>query len=146
MIGYAEIMLKYKRRKQEVIKIDDSMSAEKFLRRIFPDIEVREYLYVLMLNNAHEIIGYSQVGAGSICSATLDLRLMFATVLKTPATCIILAHNHPSGSLQPSLNDDKLTRKVRDGGILLDIKLLDHIILTANDIYSYDDEGKLINL
>ena len=70
-----------------------------------------------------------------------DPKLIFAAALKACASSIILAHNHPSGNLKPSQSDIDLTRKLKDGGKLLEIQMLDHIIVTTEGYYSFADEG-----
>jgi DNA repair protein RadC len=70
-------------------------------------------------------------------------KLIFQTALKANASSIILAHNHPSGNIQPSEADQRITKKCRDGGMMLDIAVLDHLIITADQYYSFADEGVL---
>ncbi len=70
-------------------------------------------------------------------------RVLFAVALKATATALIIAHNHPSGNLRPSEQDINLTQKIKHGGMLLDIKLHDHLILTDSRYYSFQDEGMM---
>lgn len=107
------------------------------------EIEMQEYFKVLYLNNRNKILGIHTVSMGG-CEATIvDMKILFSGALLAKAAAIIVCHNHPSGELRPSIQDDKLTHKIREGCNLLDIKLLDHIILTASDFYSYNDESRL---
>ena len=106
-------------------------------------IQTREEMYVLFLNINNQILGYHILSSGGITSTIADLRLLFAVALKSLATSIILAHNHPSGNLKPSESDIKLTTKIKEAGKLMDISLLDHLIITDDGYYSFSDEGQL---
>jgi len=83
------------------------------------------------------------LGVGTINACTVDLKLLWATALEVRATYIILIHNHPSGTLTPSKADDELTKKTKSQGDLLEIEVLDHIIVTKNNHYSYADQGNI---
>lgn len=107
-------------------------------------IGVQEQFKVMLLNNSNRVKGILTLSSGGITATLVDIRILYAVVLKSLSTAIILAHNHPSGTLQPSNADKQLTQKVRKAGELLDIKLLDHLILTPNSQYlSFADEGLL---
>ena len=116
------------------------------IRRVYDEdtIGYKETFKVLLLNNANKIIGYSTISEGGLNSTLVDVRVVMQTALVSNAISIILTHNHPSGNLQPSINDDNLTKKIKSACELLDIRLLDHIIVTPYDsYYSYNDEGRL---
>ena len=100
-----------------------------------------ESFKILLLNRAHRVIGVYEVSSGGICGTVADPRVIFAVAIKSCATSIILAHNHPSGNLTPSEADLQLTSKIRQGGLLLDIMVLDHLILSENGYYSFTDEA-----
>lgn len=100
-----------------------------------------ESFKILLLNRAHRVIGVYEVSSGGICGTVADPRVIFAVAIKSCATSIILAHNHPSGNLTPSEADLQLTSKIKQGGLLLDIMVLDHLILSENGYYSFADEG-----
>ena len=104
-------------------------------------IELKEYFFIIMLNRGNEVLGYIKIGEGGINSTQVDLRLAFATAIKCLASCIILLHNHPSSQLKPSPADIQITKNFSMLGDLLDIKVLDHIILTANSYCSFNDDG-----
>ena len=98
----------------------------------------------MLLNNSNIVKGICQISAGGITATLVDLRIMFAIVLKSLSTAIILCHNHPSGKLQASQMDKNLTTKIQKACDFLDIKLLDHIIITEGGNYlSFADEGIL---
>jgi len=97
-------------------------------------LELQEEFKILLLNRFNKVIGIFAVSLGGIAGTVADPKLIFGCSLKAAASGIILAHNHPSGSLQPSQADMDLTKKLRDGGKLLDIQVLDHIIVPVKHI------------
>ncbi len=100
-----------------------------------------EEVKVLLLNRANHVLGYLNLARGGLNSATVDLRVAFAAALKTRASSIILAHNHPTGALRPSQSDRRLTEEFRKAGKVLRISVLDHLIITPQSYYSFADEG-----
>ena len=142
----AEIIVRY----NPVVRLADcpvitgSKDAyELFMKNWNEDISFRESFYVMYLTKANRVKGISLISMGGLDSTIADRKLIFATALKTLSNSIILAHNHPSGNLKPSNPDISLTRKVRDCGDILDIKVLDHLIITTEGYYSFADEGML---
>ena len=124
--------------------IKSSLTSAETFRTIWDDdLDMIERFYVLYLDNANKVQSVSMISMGGITGTVVDLRMVFATALKCLATSIIVAHNHPSGSLRPSAADLNLTKKIEEAGKVLDIALLDHIILTENSYYSFRDEGDL---
>ena len=108
------------------------------------EIELQETFKIMLLNNANKVKGIYTLSTGGITGTLVDIRIVFAVVLKSVTTSIILAHNHPSGTLQPSQPDKLLTEKIKKAGELFDIKVLDHLILTPDgDYFSFADEGIL---
>jgi len=106
-------------------------------------IELQEEFKILLVNRAQEVIGVYFLSKGGITSTIVDPKLVFGIALKCSACGIVLVHNHPSGALRPSSVDLELTRKLKKGGKLLEISVLDHIILTKDGYYSFADEGHL---
>ena len=104
-------------------------------------LELQEQFKVMLLNRANRVLGIVEISSGGIAGTVADPKLIFATALKAGACSIILSHNHPSCQLKPSQADIALTRKISQGGQLLDISVLDHIILTAEGYLSFADEG-----
>lgn len=104
-------------------------------------IELQEQFKVMLLNRGSRVLGIVDISTGGIAGTLADPKLIFATALKAGASSIILAHNHPSGQLAPSQADRNLTKKLTDGGKLLDISVFDHVILTADSYFSFADEG-----
>lgn len=126
-------------------KITKSGDAEKIFRQIFgkDEIELREQVVVLYLNNANKVIGYYRHTTGGLTSSLIDTRLILATALKSLSTGIIICHNHPSGMLEPSQSDIKLTSNLKMAARQMEIQLLDHIIITKKSYYSFADQGEL---
>ncbi len=104
-------------------------------------IELQEQFKIMLLNRANRVLGIYAVSSGGIAGTMADPKLIFAAALKTGASSIVLAHNHPSGNLKPSEADFRITTKIKDGGKLLDIGVYDHLIITADSYFSFADEG-----
>lgn len=142
-----EITLSYSRDKAKLRTARCPMEAEEVARVIFKQekaqLDLKEYFFVIFLNHANEVIGYNKLSEGSIAATVVDVKLIFATALKCLASGLILVHNHPSGNINPSNADQRVTEQIKCAGALLDIQLLDHVILTKKNYYSFADEGKL---
>jgi DNA repair protein RadC len=107
------------------------------------NIEYIEEMYVLLLNRKNKLIGYTPLSKGGMSGTVVDLKVLFALLLKSASAGFIIAHNHPSGNLKPSGADIELTRKVSEVSKLLDISMLDHLVVTLEGYYSFADEGML---
>ena len=123
--------------------INNSQNAYEILKSLFPadTISLQEQFVVLYLNRANRVIGSYQLSKGGITGTIADVRLILSVALKTLASGLILAHNHPSGNLKPSEADIQLTQKVKDAAKLMDIEVLDHMILSSNGYFSFTDDG-----
>lgn len=106
-------------------------------------IEFIEQFKILLLNTANKVLGIFEVSTGGVAGTVADPKLIFMAALGANASAIILSHNHPSGNLQPSQQDLSLTKKIAEGGKILDIRVLDHLIITTEGYYSFADEGVL---
>ena len=95
----------------------------------------------ILLNQANRVLSLYPLSKGGVTGTVMDPKLIFVAALKRGACSIILSHNHPSGNLKPSKADEELTAKIKEAGRLLDIKLLDHIILSSEGYHSFADEG-----
>lgn len=105
-------------------------------------IEYVEEFKVLLLNRSNSVLGLLAISKGGISGTVTDVRIVLQAAIKANASGLIVAHNHPSGNLNPSESDSKITQKIREAGNLMDIQLLDHIIVTADDeYYSFADNG-----
>lgn len=130
---------------EEPIQVKTSLDGYNLLMQSFDKrkIDFKEMFYVVLLNNANYCLGYSHISTGSTSGTVVNIKEIFQLAIKTNASAIILAHNHPSGSLKPSEADLRLTRKIKDGCELLDMKLLDHLIITSLSYYSFTDNGHI---
>ena len=104
-------------------------------------IYLTEQCKVMLLNRANKVIGVYTLSTGGTAGSIVDPKMVFSTVLIAPASQIILAHNHPSGNLEPSEQDKKVTRILKNAGDVLDIKVLDHLIISPEGYFSLSDEG-----
>jgi DNA repair protein RadC len=144
--GVPEIKIRYNRtRKTFLGKVTNSKDVADFIRKIYTrgNIELQEHFIVLYLNSANEIIGYYKHAIGGIQGVFADIRLIFATALASASVSIVIAHNHPSRNLKPSQPDIEMTRKIKEAGKILDIRLLDHLIIAKTGYYSFADESVL---
>ena len=143
----SEVEISYKNRVpySQRQKITTSHSAYEVLTQLFPadTIDYRETFIVLYLNRASQVLGYSIISQGGTTSTVVDTKMVVQTALLANASCILLAHNHPSGNLRPSQEDNRLTDKIREAAKLFDIAVLDHIIITNESFYSFSDNGNI---
>jgi len=125
-------------------QVQSSTNAYKELKKTFSKLDdFREHMVVMGLDRANKVIGTIVLTSGGIHGTVIDVRILYKHMVEMLACGCILAHNHPSGNTNPSVNDDKITRQVLESGQMLDVLLLDHIIYTPNSFYSYADAGKL---
>src|ERR1035438_8616297 len=111
------------------MKITSSKNAYDLLINNWSDnIEYVEEFYIILLNKANKVLGISKISEGSMSSCLVDPKRVYQVALKSNAASLILSHNHPSGSLLPSESDQKITRKIKEAGMLLEINVLDHLI------------------
>ena len=124
-----------------------ALAAHAELVKFFPTntIALQERFVALYLNRANRVLGVYELSNGGMTGTVADIRLVFAVALKIAATSIILAHNHPSGNLKPSVADFELTARFKEGGKILDIKVIDHLIISPieREYYSFADEGEM---
>jgi len=127
--------------------IGSALDAYNLLIEFFPisTIHLQERFLVMYLNRANRALGIYPISVGGITGTVADVRLILSVGLKIVASSFMLAHNHPSGNLKPSQADLELTNKVKEAGKLVDIKLLDHIIISPieREYYSLANEGLL---
>lgn len=139
----AEVQISYssKVKAKDRMKVTGSKDAADAFRAIWPAYDHIEFSYMLMMNRQNQILGYHQLSKGGMTGAVVDVRVVFQVALKACATSLILAHNHPSGNLDTSDADRKITRQIKEAGLILDIPLLDHLIMTTDSYLSMADEG-----
>jgi len=126
----------------EMFRITSPADVATFVRSILTD-NSREHFVALYLNASHQVAAYSIVSIGTANSAPVAPREIFQRAILTGAISIVVAHNHPSGTVTPSDEDHKVTKRLFESGLLLGIKLLDHVIVTDSHHYSFSDNGAL---
>ncbi|CAD0004224.1 RadC family protein [Flavobacterium chungangense] len=126
----------------ELTKITSSKLVFEIMQPVIGELPHEEF-WVLFLNNSNKVILKSQLSKGGISGTIVDVRLVFKLALESGATGLILCHNHPSGTLIPSDADKHITKKLKMAGDSLDVKVLDHVIITETKYYSFVDEGIL---
>ncbi|MCD0470984.1 DNA repair protein RadC [Flavobacterium sp. JAS] len=126
----------------ELLKVTSSKMVFEIMQPIIGELPHEEF-WVLFLNNSNKVILKSQLSKGGISGTIVDVRLVFKLALENGATGLILCHNHPSGGLIPSEADKQITTKIKLAGDSLDVKVLDHLIITETKYYSFVDEGIL---
>ncbi len=140
-IAEVKISYSHKVKPSNQIKITSSDTAYKQVVTNWHDIDYRESFAVLLLSRNNKILGLSWISLGGTAGTVVDAKIIFQLALKTLAHGLILIHNHPSGNLLASDADLRITRKIKDGGKLLDIDVLDHLIITSEGYLSMADEG-----
>lgn len=124
----------------ELTKITSSKTIFEIMQPIIGELPHEEF-WIVYLNNSNKVISKSQLSKGGITGTLVDVRIVFKTALEMGATGLILCHNHPSGTLMPSDADKQITRKLKLAGDSLEIKVLDHLIVTETSYFSFVDEG-----
>lgn len=144
-VAEVELVYKTKVKPSERPKILSSKDSYNLLLQCWDmdKIELQEQFKVMLLNRSNKVLGIYEVSSGGITGTVADPKLIFMAALKASACGIIISHNHPSGNLKPSRPDEELTKKIKEAGMLLDIKVLDHVIVTSEGYYSFADEGLL---
>ena len=141
----AAMELGRRRRTEEAVelkKITSSKSIFELMQPILGELPHEEF-WIIYLNNSNKVISKSQLSKGGITGTMVDTRLVFKSAIENGAVSVILVHNHPSGTLVASEADKQITRKIKLAGESLDIKVLDHLIVTETNYYSFADEGIL---
>ena len=138
-----EISLRYRgpKRGKSFNPMVSSLQAADFIRRVLPD-NVREHFVVLFLDGQHKVCGFYIAGTGTAASCPVTAREVFQPAIIAGALAIIVAHNHPSGDVNPSAEDRSVTRGLVDAGELLGIPVLDHIIIGGADHWSFRSRGE----
>lgn len=141
----SEIELTYHKTDQVVKAITGSEQAAELFRRNWKGLEVQETFKIIGLNRANVPVLLQTISVGGVSSTIVDVRIIFATLLKGLCSSVILCHNHPSGNPAPSNADRQITQKIKDAAALFDISLLDHIILVPKEgiYYSFSDLEQL---
>lgn len=123
-------------------KITCSKDVFEIMQPLLGDLDHEEF-WVLLLDNSNKVRYKLTLSKGGMTGTVVDVRILFKEALDHRATGIILCHNHPSGKLKPSEADIQITKKIKEGGKIMDVQLLDHLIVTEFGYYSFADEGIL---
>ena len=137
-----EINVKYGKKLQS-IPITSPNDIANFIRNKILKTNAKEHFILLCLDGSHHVIGYNVVSIGTANAAMVHPREVFQPAVLTGAVSIVVAHNHPSGSLTPSKEDRSVTEKLKEAGKLLDIKVLDHLIITEESHLSFHEMGMM---
>ncbi|HET8735189.1 MAG TPA: DNA repair protein RadC [Pricia sp.] len=127
---------------QKTPKISSSRDAFELLRPRIGDLEHEEF-WILYLNNANKVLHSALLSKGGLTGTLVDVRIVMRQALELGAVALVLAHNHPSGTLKPSKGDRQVTAKLKQAALALDITILDHLIITEKNYFSFADEGAL---
>lgn len=141
----AALELGRRRREEDALekkKITSSNSVFELMQPLIGELPHEEF-WIVYLNNSNKVLQKTQLSKGGITGTLVDIRIVLKNALQLGAVGIILVHNHPSGTLQPSLADKQLTQKIKTAGESLDIKVLDHIIITEKAYFSFADDNLL---
>lgn len=139
----SEISIVYKKGFKHDSPINSYLDAHLHIRRLWNDelINVQEQLVAFYFNRAGKLIGHRLIGTGSMVSCLVDVKLIVCLALHSMACSVIIAHNHPSGSLRPSDADKEITVQLKAALRLIDVRLLDHFIITERDFLSFENKG-----
>jgi len=124
----------------ELQKITSSKTVFEIMQPVIGELPHEEF-WIVYLNNSNKVLSKAQLSKGGITGTLVDTRLVFKNALEMGATALILCHNHPSGTLIPSDADKQITKKLKSAGDSLEIKVLDHLIITERNYFSFADEG-----
>ncbi len=124
------------------VKISGPNDLYSLMRPVIGNLP-HEEIWAIFLNRGNEVIGQMMVTTGSAVASIFDLKKILKEALLRDADGVAIAHNHPSGQLRPSIQDDRITESLKAGCKSMELRMLDHIIVTADNYYSYSNEGKL---
>jgi len=127
---------------EDVVQIRCSKDVADIFQPLLSDLQYEEF-WVLFLNRSNKVIGRMKLSQGGVSGTVTDVRLVMKKAIEYLASGIIVCHNHPSGNLSPSESDSKITKKIREAGDMLDIQMLDHLIISDRDYYSFADNGMI---
>jgi DNA repair protein RadC len=123
-------------------RMNNSMAVYNYMYNSIATLPTEEF-WVIYLNRGARVICRERISAGGISGTVVDVRCLLRGALLHRATCMVVCHNHPSGQARPSIEDDSLTQRLSRAAKTMDIQLVDHVIITAGNFYSYADEGKM---
>lgn len=127
---------------EDAVRIKCSKDVADIFQPILSDLAHEEF-WILYLNRSNRVISRMKLSQGGISGTVIDVRLILKKAVECLASGIILCHNHPSGNLNPSEADTKITKKIREAGSYMDVQLLDHLIISEKEYFSFADNGLL---
>ena len=144
-VSEVELVYKSKVKPSERPQIKTSKESYQLLLKSWDSnrIEFIEQFKVILMNRANRVLGIYELSTGGVSGTVADIKLVFMAALKANACSLIVSHNHPSGNLKPSMADEELTKKMKAAGSVLEIKVLDHVIVTTEGYFSFADEGMI---
>lgn len=148
MFAIGEVFLGYKTKVKvkDALVISNSELSTQLFREVWDSsqLTLRESFKAVFLNTSNRAVNFYSLSDGGVSGTVVDTRLLLQAAILSNASSIIICHNHPSGNLNPSEADRKVTKKVKEAALLFDIMLLDHIILTEDDYFSFADSGMML--
>jgi DNA repair protein RadC len=126
----------------KLVRITESKQVFDLIRGYFEDL-LHEEFYVLYLNKRNQVLQIKQLSVGGLTGTFVDAKIIFKVGIDCSASALILAHNHPSGQLRPSMSDEKLTKQIKHFGEMIEMPILDHLIITDNGYFSFSDKKLL---
>jgi len=127
---------------QKVLQIGSSRDVFEHMQHTFHGLEYEEF-WVMYLSRSNKVMTVRNISKGGVSGTVVDVRLVLRHGLELLASGMVLMHNHPSGAIKPSKEDEHLTQKIREAALLMDMQVLDHLIFGQSSYYSFSDEGKL---
>jgi len=126
----------------ENAQIRSSLDVYNIFCPIMEDLPHEEF-WILFLNRANKVISRMKISQGGVSGTVTDVRIVMKKAIETLASCLVICHNHPSGNNSPSDSDIRITQKIKEAGVMMDIQLLDHIIISGKEYYSFADNGAI---
>ena len=137
-----ELYIRLKAKKEESPTISNAKDVYNQMIGLMANLSVEES-WCIYLNQANRTIKKQRISKGGLTCTAVDVRVVIKEALLCGASALALVHNHPSGSIRPSREDDKLTKEVNTACQLMNIRMVDHVIVTDGSFYSYADEGRI---
>ena len=145
LYSVSEVKLTYEsnRTNKKKLKVNSSARIYELMVKNWEQIEYRESVKILLLDISNHVLGVNIVSMGGISGSMVDIRMILQGALLANASAIVAIHNHPSGGIRPSMEDDMITHRIKQTAKIMDITLLDHLIIAKDGYYSYADDGRL---
>jgi len=144
-VAEVELIYKSKVKDSELPRVLTSRDVYEVFKQSWDEnkIDFIEQFKIMLLNRSNRVLAIYEVSTGGITGTIADPRVIFTAALKANAVSLALAHNHPSGDIKPSRQDEALTEKIKCAGNFLEIKVIEHLIISSESYFSFADEGLL---